>query len=112
MDRANGELLQTYKHDAFVNKDLRVRSTLGLNDAVVVSGSDDGMVFAWDVVSGELLHQFKHSEMREVRNGVVSSGGLNSKKKDVVSAVAFCQARREWCSGGGDGNVVVWGMQR
>ena len=30
--------------------------------------------------------------------------------EDVVSAVAFCKTRREWCSGGGDGNVVVWGM--
>lgn len=108
MDRVNGELLRTYRDDAFVNKDLRIRSTLGLNDSVVVSGSDDGMVFVWDIMGGEYLHQFKHSEMREVHGngGTVKAAG----KKDVVSAVAFCKTRREWCSAGGDGSVVVWGM--
>jgi mitogen-activated protein kinase organizer 1 len=108
MDRTNGELLKAYKHDTFVNKDLRVRSTLGLNDSVVVSGSDDGMVFAWDMLEGTCLHRFKHSEMKEVRG--VASMAPSKARKDVVSAVAFCKTRREWCSGGGDGNVVVWGM--
>jgi mitogen-activated protein kinase organizer 1 len=108
MDRTNGELLKAYKDDAFVNKDLRVRSTLGLNDSVVVSGSDDGMVFAWDMLEGTCLHKFKHSEMREVRG--VAPVVPTKVKKDVVSAVAFCKTRREWCSGGGDGNVIVWGM--
>ncbi|KAL6706310.1 hypothetical protein ACN47E_005600 [Coniothyrium glycines] len=109
MDRMNGELLKAYKDDAYVNKDLRVRSTLGLNDSVVLSGSDDGMIFAWDLLGASCLHKFKHSEMRETR----SDGRLRTLppgKKDVVSAVAFCKTRREWCSAGGDGNVVVWGM--
>ncbi|KAI4635260.1 uncharacterized protein J4E87_000210 [Alternaria ethzedia] len=108
MDRTNGELLKTYKDDSFVNKDLRVRSTLGLNDSVVISGSDDGMVFAWDILEGTCLHKFKHSDMREVRG--IAAAPATKAKKDVVSAVAFCKTRREWCSGGGDGNVVVWGM--
>ncbi|KAI4672163.1 uncharacterized protein J4E78_000663 [Alternaria triticimaculans] len=108
MDRTNGELLKTYKDDSFVNKDLRVRSTLGLNDSVVISGSDDGMVFAWDILEGMCLHKFKHSDMREVRG--IATAPATKAKKDVVSAVAFCKTRREWCSGGGDGNVVVWGM--
>jgi mitogen-activated protein kinase organizer 1 len=108
MDRTNGQCLKAYQDGAFVNKDLRVKSTLGLNDSVVISGSDDGMVFAWDVMGGECMHKFKHSEMREVR-GMAPTGEPRAKK-DVVSAVAFCKTRREWCSGGGDGNVVVWGM--
>jgi mitogen-activated protein kinase organizer 1 len=109
MDRTNGELLKAYNDVTFVNKEFRVRSTLGLNDSVVVSGSDDGMVFVWDIMGGECLHKFKHSEMREA----VGKGGLAGQakgKKDVVSAVAFCKTRREWASAGGDGNVVVWGM--
>jgi mitogen-activated protein kinase organizer 1 len=108
MDRTNGELLKAYKDDAFVNKDLRVKSTLGLNDSVVLSGSDDGMIFAWDIMGEECMHRFKHSEMREVqgkRPSVQTAG-----KKEVVSAVAFCKTRREWVSGGGDGNVIVWGV--
>jgi mitogen-activated protein kinase organizer 1 len=108
MDRANGELLKAYRDDAFVNKDLRVKSTLGLNDSVVLSGSDDGMVFVWDVLGGEPLHRFKHSDMREIKGKkpVEQPAG----KRDVVSAVAFCKTRREWLSAGGDGNVIVWGM--
>jgi len=108
MDRTNGELLRAYKDDAFVNKDLRVKSTLGLNDSVVLSGSDDGMVFAWDIMGDSCMHRFKHSEMREVYGkGLVSQ---TNSKKEIVSAVAFCKTRREWVSGGGDGNVIVWGM--
>ena len=108
MDRTNGELLKAYTDDAFVNKDLRVKSTLGLNDSVVLSGSDDGMVFAWDIMADGCMHRFKHSEMREVHGkGLVSQ---TSSKKEIVSAVAFCKTRREWTSGGGDGNVIVWGM--
>lgn len=107
MDRANGQLLKAYRDEAFVNTDLRVRSTLGLNDSVVLSGSDDGMVFAWDLVGGTALHKFRHSEMREIK------GKMEKKekgKKEVVSAVTFCPSRREWVSAGGDGNVIVWGM--
>jgi mitogen-activated protein kinase organizer 1 len=108
MDRTNGQLLKAYRDEVFVNTELRVRSTLGLNDSVVVSGSDDGMVFAWDLLEGECLHKFKHSEVREVYGkGTAAS---RKGKKDVVSAVAFCPLRKEWASAGGDGNVVVWGM--
>lgn len=109
MDRGNGECLKKYTDEAFVNKDLRVRSTLGLNDSVVLSGSDNGMVFVWDIMGGECLHRFKHSEMREVQGKAVMAG--QTGRKDVVSAVAFCKTRREWASAGGDGNVVVWGMR-
>ncbi|KAK3200891.1 hypothetical protein GRF29_213g314761 [Pseudopithomyces chartarum] len=107
MDRANGQLLKAYRDEAFVNTDLRVRSTLGLNDSVVLSGSDDGMVFAWDLMGGTALHKFRHSEIREIK------GKMEKKekgKKEVVSAVTFCPSRREWVSAGGDGNVIVWGM--
>ncbi|KAF3009672.1 hypothetical protein E8E13_008218 [Curvularia kusanoi] len=108
MDRTNGELLKAYKDETFVNKDLRVKSTLGLNDSVVLSGSDDGMIFAWDIMGDECMHKFRHSDMREVRGkGMVSQP---SSKKEIVSTVAFCKTRREWISGGGDGNVIVWGV--
>lgn len=108
MDRTNGELLKAYTDDTFVNKDLRVKSTLGLNDSVVLSGSDDGMVFAWDIMGDGCMHRFKHSEMCEVHGkGLVSQ---TNSKKDIVPTVAFCKTRREWISGGGDGNVIVWGM--
>lgn len=107
MDRGNGQLLKAYRDAGFVNKELKIKSTLGLNDSVVVSGSDDGMVYVWDLLEGEVLHRFKHSEMREMTG---PTGNLVAGKKDVVGAVVFCETRKEWASAGGDGNVVVWGM--
>lgn len=111
MDRINGECLKKYEDALFVNKDLKVKSTLGLNDSVVVSGSDNGLVVVWDVLGGECLHRFRHSDMREIKGPNGAREGTK-EKKEVVSAVAFSQARREWCSAGGDGNVIVWGMAK
>lgn len=108
MDRTNGQLLKAYRDEGYVNTDLRVRSTLGLNDSVVLSGSDDGMVVAWDLLEGECLKRFRHSEMKEGKGKTATKEAKG--RKDVVSAVAFCKNRREWASAGGDGNVVVWGM--
>ncbi|KAF2746047.1 WD40 repeat-like protein [Sporormia fimetaria CBS 119925] len=107
MDRSNGQLLKAYRHEGFVNKELRVKSVLGLNDSVVVSGSDDGKVFVWDLLRGDVLHCFRHAEMKEIS---AKAGGAVSGKKDVVGSVAFCERRKEWVSAGGDGNAVVWGM--
>ncbi|KAF2465208.1 WD40 repeat-like protein [Lindgomyces ingoldianus] len=109
MDRDNGQLLKAYRDESFVNTDLKIKSTLGLNDSVVVSGSDNGMVYAWDLLEGEVLHKFNHSERQEVKGKKPSAP--TSGKKDVVSAVAFCKTRQEWASGGGDGDVIVWGAE-
>jgi mitogen-activated protein kinase organizer 1 len=68
-----------------------------MSDSVVLSGSEQGSIFAWDLVDGKVVGQFRHT------------AGTGSGKKDVVSAVAVCKRRREWCSAGGDGNVIVWG---
>jgi mitogen-activated protein kinase organizer 1 len=75
-----------------------------MNDSVVISGSEDGSVFVWDMVEGKLLHRLWHTAHA---NELTTA----SKKKDVVSAVVYCPSgRREWCSAGGDGNVIVWGV--
>lgn len=110
MDRTNGQLLKAYRDEAFMNKELRVRSCLGLGDSVVVSGSEDGIVVVWDLLEGEVVHRFKHAEMREIR-GKAGREAEGSRKKDVVSAVTFSERRKEWASAGGDGIVVVWGLE-
>ncbi|KAL1632603.1 hypothetical protein SLS56_003502 [Neofusicoccum ribis] len=96
MDKSNGKLLQSYKAPEYVNTTYRIRSTLGLKDAVAIAGSEDGSILAWDVVQGTVLHHLRHGEPK------------GASKKDVVSAVAFCPKRNEFASAGGDGNVVVW----
>ncbi|KAK5694915.1 hypothetical protein LTR97_009510 [Elasticomyces elasticus] len=103
MDVGSGRCLQTFQGEGFRNEEFRVRSTLGMADGVAISGSEDGRVFVWDVLSGKVMHKLWHKKKGGEEGG---KGG----KKDVVSAVAWNQTRKTWASAGGDGEVVVWGM--
>lgn len=103
MDRASGKCLQTFKAEGFKNEEYRVRSTLAMADASVVSGSEDGRVFVWDVLTGDVTEKIQHVEA-----GLLEA---SSVKKNVVSAVAWNQLRKQWASAGGDGSVMVWGAE-
>lgn len=105
MDRGSGACLRRFGGEGFRNDTYRVRSTLAMADACVVSGSEDGRVFVWDVLTGEVMHRLWHKQ----EDGG-SGAGAASSKKDVVSVVAWNQLRKQWASAGGDGSVVVWGM--
>lgn len=83
MDKGNGQMLQSYR--AHTNTDYRIRSCLGLADAVVISGSEDGQLYAWDSLEGKVIEKLK------------AHGGK------VASAVACNGARKEWASAGVDG---------
>ena len=86
MDKGNGQMLQFYK--SHTNTDYRIRSCLGLADSVVVSGSEDGSLYAWDVLEGKVIEK-----LESVHGG------------KVASAVAWNGngARKEWASAGTDG---------
>lgn len=101
MDRPSGKCLQPFKDADFKNESYRVRSTLGMADSVAISGTEDGRIAVWDVLSGMLLHTLSHK-----KGGHPQGHGA---KKDVVSAVAWNQMRKMWASAGGDGEVVIWG---
>ena len=83
MDKSTGGLLQSYK--GHVNKDYRVRSCLGFTDTYVVSGSEDGQLYAWDILNGSIVSQQK------------AHGGK------VITAVAVNNGRQEVLSAGVDG---------
>jgi len=82
-DKYSGGLLQSYK--GHLNKDYRVRSCLAFVDSCVVSGSEDGEVYAWDLLDGK----------------VVSKQPAHSGK--VVTAVAVHDGRKEMLTAGVDG---------
>lgn len=108
MDRATGKCLQSFGDGAeagFKNDTYRVRSTLAMADACVLSGSEDGKVFVWDVLTGEVMHRLWHKEQS------AADGPVAGSRKDVVSAVAWNQLRKQWASAGGDGSVVIWGLE-
>lgn len=101
MDRATGKCLQVFGDGGFRNETYRVRSMLAMGDAFAVGGSEGGGVFVWDVLTGKLVERMWHKE---------GGDGQEASKRDVVSAVAWNQLRKQWASAGGDGTVVVWGM--
>ena len=84
-DKGNGQLLQSYTGHA--NEKYRVRSTLALADAAVISGSEDGAIFIWNLLDGTVLER------------------LQAHAGKVVSAVTWNSAtgKREWASAGSDG---------
>ena len=56
IDKENGELLNTYY--GHKNKNFKVESCLSNSDAVVISGSEDGMLWFWELV--EVLYYYNH----------------------------------------------------
>ncbi|KAK8187301.1 mitogen-activated protein kinase organizer 1 [Phyllosticta capitalensis] len=106
MDLANGKLLQAFKSPSYTNTAYRIRSTLANKDATALSGSEDGTVVAWDVVSGEVIHT-----LQQQQQDPNPPQGAGTPKKNVVSAVAWCPGRRkEFASAGGNDEVVLWGV--
>jgi mitogen-activated protein kinase organizer 1 len=95
IDRRDGRCLKTYKGDGFVNETYRVRSTLGAGDAFILSGSEHGEIFIWDLLEGNVRHRLRHDPASEHKPTI--------GKKDVISAVTYCPTRMEWASAGGDG---------
>lgn len=83
MDKGNGQLLQDYKGHS--NKDLRIRSCMGMADSVVISGSEDGQLYAWDLLEAKIIQK------------------LDAHGEKVASAVACNGTRKEWASAGADG---------
>lgn len=87
IDKENGQLLQSYK--GHVNMDFRIRSCLGMTDTVVISGSEDGHLFAWDLLEGTVIAK------------------LDAHDGKVASAVAFNRASVEWASAGVNGQIPL-----
>ncbi|KAL8700043.1 MAG: hypothetical protein Q9201_005666 [Fulgogasparrea decipioides] len=90
MDKSNGQMLQSYR--GHINTDFRIRSCLGLGDAVVISGSEDGKLRIWDSLEGKVLET------------------LAAHDGKVASAVTCNSSRKEFASTGADGNVIIWGV--
>ncbi|KAL8873072.1 MAG: hypothetical protein Q9174_001393, partial [Haloplaca sp. 1 TL-2023] len=107
MDKSNGQMLQNYT--GHTNTEFRIRSCLGLGDALVISGSEDGKICIWDILEGKVLKKIE------------AHGGK------VASAVACNNMRKEFASAGADGedcriislilltwigNVIIWGLSQ
>ncbi|KAJ5958181.1 uncharacterized protein N7479_005331 [Penicillium vulpinum] len=107
LDRMDGKLLNAFSGEKTVgglgkpqhsyrNSELRVRSVFAMGDAVVLSGSEQGVdgggaaAFAWDVLKGE----------------VIAAVPVGEKVK-AVSCVAWNEGVGDWAAGCSDGKDCV-----
>ena len=86
MDKGNGQMLQTFR--GHLNTNYRIRSCLGPGDATVISGSEDGKLYAWDLLEGKII------ETLPAHDGKVSS------------AVKCSPTQKQWASAGVDGQEI------
>ena len=95
MDRRDGRCLVTY--GGLRNGEYRIWSRVaGLEEERVISGSEDGKVVVWDKAQGD--------EPVAVLEA--------SSARKLVSCIAYNPVSNGWASGGADGIVTLWGLQR
>ncbi|KAG0125981.1 WD40-repeat-containing domain protein [Tuber indicum] len=90
MDKVNGGMLQCYR--GHVNGDFRVRSCFGEGEKYVITGSEDGWIWVYDLLEGKVVERLKGHEGKVVTCVAYNPGG-----------------KRQMVSSGTDGTVVVWG---
>lgn len=123
LDRKNGSCLMTYR--GHQNAEFRIRSCFGGREKWVLCGSEGaekdshakqhrGEVVVWDTLTGQVFKRIT-VEGRE-QEGSTDKGSLGTaeaKKKmgDVISCVAWKNRGEgnQWCCGGTDGVVTVFG---
>jgi len=58
MDKDSGELLSEYT--GHTSKDYRVESCFTASDTHILSGSEDGYIYCWDLINGTLKNKLEH----------------------------------------------------
>ncbi|KAK9463425.1 WD40-repeat-containing domain protein [Lipomyces oligophaga] len=89
IDKSNGSLLQSFT--GHKNAEYRIRSCFGDNDIYAISGSEDSIIYVWEVLSGRIVHELKGGNS----DAVVTCIDYNPKKAQMVSGTT-------------DGKIQVW----
>lgn len=66
IDKESGDVLAQFK--GHINDNYRIESCLSSTDAQILSGSEDGSVYCWDLVEGKLLMKLEHKGHRVVHS--------------------------------------------
>lgn len=96
MDTVDGKLLQKYKGHA--NEQYRFSSCLAHDDSLVLSSSEDGYIYIWDFVSGEIVHRVS-SPTKYKHDGAM----LNT-----AFALAVSRDGNTFATSTLDGSVELW----
>jgi hypothetical protein len=90
MDKDTGELLTQF--EGHKNSDFKVDSALSYDDAMVISGSEDGTVVMWDLVSGRELHRAREHP------AVVCSVSCHPRRVSARPVHHFCTVAPHNCA--------------
>lgn len=95
-------LVQKYlgqKQEQFI-----IRSCFGYNDKLIVSGSEDGKIYVWDRINGNIIGVLTaHVADRPVPNGSNKKSGKN------CNVVVWSPSDKSlFASGGDDGYIKIW----
>lgn len=101
-DKQTGEMLQEFR--GHLNKDYRIEAVLNNTDQVVLSGSENGFVFAWDLVEGTLVEKLDHSEAKKEEEGGGFLGGVSAL---TVHSLSFHPKKAELLTAA-RGKVYIW----
>ena len=68
-----------------MNNEYRIRSCLAMQDSMIISGSEDGKIYTWDLLTGNII------------------ASIDAHEGKVASAVTWNRGKTEWASAGTDG---------
>lgn len=102
VDRARSTLLATYAGAAIAR--YAVQCAFAPDDALVVAGSEDGALLAWDLVSARVLCRVRPPPVSAASSLVSSSSSVPVP----LCALSVHPARLEVLTGSHDGAVRVW----
>ncbi len=130
MDRRDGGCLRAFGEAGWRNEELRVQSVFGGGERFVVVGdemtgagpegaaaaggsnSEDGRVWAWDVLTGKLVATLSvpWGGTGEGRKRAIGADGKEKQRKNVVSCIAWKDGGfgDQFCVGGTSGVVTVF----
>ncbi len=102
VDRKDGAVLRTFPGEGggngYMNESLRLKSCFAVNEALVLSGSEaDGLMRAWDVLSGKCMAKVEVNSAVKVVSVVKWREGSQAQGRQGV-----------WAAGGAEGTVRIY----
>ncbi|XP_029653442.1 WD repeat domain-containing protein 83 [Octopus sinensis] len=88
-DKQTGELLNEYSGHR--NSEYKIDSCLNNTDNLILSGSEDGIVYIWDLISAETKAKLEHPDQRPVHS-------LSHHPSDAVLLTASGSKMYMWAS--------------
>jgi len=83
VDKENGSVLNSF--EGHVNKEYKVDSCVTSNDTHIISGSEDGHIYFWDLIEAKVV-----AKLENVHKGVVYSLSKHPSKNILLTAGTDC----------------------